>query len=170
MDEKVQAAFAQVSEALAGIASSLTALTAKVDAITAANTEEMKAKEAAATAAAATADAASLASFTAALSAATTAGKVTQGEAEELTAVAKALPVDGRAKLAASLEKRTAPGNPPEKLPNGKEPVKMSAEEKGAETQKLIRAKLSTDPSNYVKAVEAARKERPELFTEDEVK
>lgn len=170
MDEKIQAAFAQMSEALAGIASSLTALTAKVDTITAANTEEMKAKQAAASEAAKAADAASLESFTAALSAATTAGTVTQGEGEELAELARTMPIDGRAKLAASFGKRTAPAAPPEKIVDKGAPVKLSAEEKADAAQKLIRAKLSADPGDYGKAVKAAKAEKPELFAVEEVK
>lgn len=169
MDEATKAAFAQMSEALAGIASAVTALTAKVDALGAKDEAAAQAAEAAKTEAAAAADTASITAFTAALSAATAAGKVTQGEAEELTAVAQTMPIEGRAKLAASFDKRPIPGTV-EKLPNGKEPVKLSAEEKGTATRELIRAKLALDPTDYSKAVRTAMKERPELFQDDEVK
>jgi hypothetical protein len=164
MEEKILAALAGLTEGLAGVQTTLTALAGKLDGAAAKDAE-------AATAAAAAADAASLTAFGAKLSAAVTEGKVTQGEAEELTAVAQALPVDGRAKLAASLEKRPVAGIPAEKLPNSAPAVKLSAEEKGERAQALIRAKLAADPGNYAGAVTAAMREKPELFAaEEEVK
>lgn len=162
MDEKLAAVLQQLTEGIATIGAGLTALTAKIDAMTAKETAAEEAATAAATEAAAAANTASLAEFGAKLAAATTAGKVTQGEAEELTEVAQALPIEGRAKLAASLEKRPVIGTPPEKMPDGK--AKLTADERAAEAQKLVRAKLAADPTNYTAAVLAAKKERPELF------
>ena len=171
MDEKLAAMLQQLSEGMATIGAGLTALTSKIDALAEKDKAAEEAATAAATEAAAAAETASLAEFGAKLAAATTAGKVTQGEAEELTEVAQALPIEGRAKLAASLEKRPVIGTPPEKMPDGK--AKLMADERAAEAQKLVRAKLAADPTNYTAAVLAAKKERPELFaaeTEEEVK
>ena len=161
MDEEMKAALAQLGEALSGISAGLTALAAKVDALKPAEpagpveppVEDMAAKAAA--------DAASLSGFTAALAAATTAGKVTVGEAEDLTALAATLPIDGRAKLAASFEKRALPVTP-EALKNT--PAPLVGDEKAAEVQKHIRAKLAAEPGDYTRAVLAVRREHPELF------
>jgi hypothetical protein len=162
MDEATKAAIAQINEALSGISAAVTALASKVDAMTTRDETEMQAREAAAKEAATAADAASLEAFTAALSAATTAGTVTQGEGEELAALAATLPIEGRAKLAASFGKRGTPAVPPENLKN--QPAPLVGEAKAAEIQKHIRAKLSAEPGDYTRAVLAVRREHPELF------
>lgn len=165
MDEEMKATLAQLTEAMGGLASGLAALTAKVDALAEKPAPEPEPEKpepvAEDMAAKAAAEAASLSGFTAALSAATTAGKVTVGEAEDLTALAATLPIEGRAKLAASLEKRALPVTP-EALKN--QPAALVGDANAAAIGEHIRAKLSADPGDYTGAVLAVRKEHPELF------
>jgi hypothetical protein len=162
MDEEMKAAMAQLGEALSGISAGLAALAAKVDALKPAEPAEPAEPPVEDMAAKAAADTASLAEFTAALSAATTAGRVTVGEAEDLAALAATMPIEGRAKLAASFGKRGTPAVPPENLKN--QPAPLTGEAKAAEIQKHIRAKLSAEPGDYTRAVLAVRREHPELF------
>lgn len=161
MDEEMKAALAQLGEALSGISAGLTALAAKVDALKPAEPAEPAEPPVEDMAAKAAADTASLAEFTGKLTAATAAGKVTVGEAEDLAALAATMPIEGRAKLAASFEKRGIPATP-EALKN--QPAPLDGEAKAVEIQKHIRAKLSAEPGDYTRAVLAVRREHPELF------
>lgn len=161
MDEEMKAALAQLGEALSGISAGLTALAAKVDALKPAEPAEPAEPPVEDMAAKAAADTASLAEFTGKLTAATTAGKVTVGEAEDLAALAATMPIEGRAKLAASFEKRGIPATP-EALKN--QPAPLDGEAKAQAKAELIGAKLAADPSDYQRAYLAAKRERPELF------
>ena len=166
--EEMKAAIAQLTEGLAATNARLAELGTKLEGVTAAKSE---ADAAVATAAAATADAASLTDFGAKLAAAVTDGKVTQGEAETLTAVAQAIPVESRAKLAASFDARPKPEAGKEKLVNVEPTKKLSVEEKAVECQKAIRAKLAANKgTDYAAAVRAAQAEHPEMFDFSEVK
>ncbi len=168
MEEKLAAMLQQITEGLASLATTVNGLVAKVDSLI--SQREADAKAAKAEAEEKKAEETDLAAFAAKLKAAQDSGRVTEGEAAELTEVAKVLPRDGRARLAATLEKRPAAETLAEKISNGKagEALRRAAE-KTAAAHDLIRAKLAATPGcSYPAAVLAARAEKPELFAEDE--